>query len=139
MGQTASGTFGYDIGRDSRPAAFYDATHSDFVDADPLLAGIQIGLTGTVDNAQNSGITQAVATLKAETETSASFSFSFHYDKDPITAGVQDATAAGTLVFDKVADTYTFTLTDEIDGFCSISFKPASWLPSSPPATRDTR
>ena len=78
---------------------------------------MQIDLTGTVDNNQNPGITQAVATLTAETDISASFDFSFHYDKDPITAGVQDATAAGTLVFDKVADTYTFTLTDVIDGF----------------------
>ena len=54
---------------------------------------------------------------RAETATSASFDFSFHYDKDPITAGVQDATAGGTLVFDKAADTYTFTMTDAIDGF----------------------
>src|SRR5262249_51716442 len=37
--------------------------------------------------------------------------------KDPLTPGVQDATAGGTLVFDKVAHTYTFTLNDEIDGF----------------------
>ncbi|MCY1228343.1 hypothetical protein D9M72_406530 [compost metagenome] len=102
---------------DRHTAAEYAAGISDFVDSNGALAGVQIGLTGTVDNAQNPNITQAVATLTAETETSATFNFSFHYDKDPITAGVQDATAGGTLVFDKVADTYTFTLTDVIDGF----------------------
>ncbi len=115
-GATASGTFGYDM-TDRHTAAEYAAGISDFVDSNGVLAGVQIGLTGTVDNAQNPNITQAVATLTAETETSATFNFSFHYDKDPITAGVQDATAGGTLVFDKVADTYTFTLTDVIDGF----------------------
>ena len=113
---TASGTFGYDM-TDRHTAAEYVAGISDFVDANGALAGTQIGLTGTVENVQNPNITQAVATLTAETETSATFNFSFHYDKDPITAGVQDATAGGTLVFDKVADTYTFTLTDVIDGF----------------------
>jgi hypothetical protein len=30
---------------------------------------------------------------------------------------VQDATGAGTLVFDKAADTYTFTVTDALEGF----------------------
>ncbi|VIO72624.1 hypothetical protein CI1B_42700 [Bradyrhizobium ivorense] len=116
-GATASGTFGYDIGHDSRPTSFYDATHSDFVDSNSTLAGVQIDLTGTVDNSQNPNITNAVATLTAESATSATFGFTFHYDKDPITAGVQDSTAGGTLVFDKVADTYTITLTDPIDGF----------------------
>jgi hypothetical protein len=116
-GQTASGTFGYDIGSDAHLAAFYTGGGSDFVDTNGTLAGVQINLTGTVDNAQNPNITNAVATLASESLTSATFNFSFHYDKDPITAGVQDSTAGGTLVFDKVADTYTFTLTDVIDGF----------------------
>ncbi|QND62888.1 hypothetical protein HB777_02465 [Mesorhizobium loti] len=116
VGQTASGTFGYDM-TDKHTAAEYLAGISDFVDANGGLLGTQIGLTGTVDNAQNPNITGAVATLTAETLTSATFDFSFHYDKDPITGGVQDATAAGTLVFDKVADTYTFTLTDLLEGF----------------------
>jgi hypothetical protein len=117
MGQTASGTFGYDIGADAHLAAFYTAGGSDFVDTNSGLAGVQISLTGTVDNAQNPNITNAEATLTSESLTSASFTFSFHYDKDPITAGVQDATAGGTLAFDKAADTYTFTLNDVIDGF----------------------
>jgi uncharacterized protein DUF5801 len=117
VGQTASGAFGYNIGPDDHLAAFYAAGGSDFVDVDANLANVQISLTGTVDNAQNPGITNAVVTRTAETATSASFDFSFHYDKDPITAGVQDATAGGTLVFDKANDTYTFTLNDVIDGF----------------------
>ena len=81
------------------------------------MAGIQIGLTGTVDNAQNPDITQAVATLTAETATSATFDFSFHYDKDPITAGVSGRYGWRHLVFDKVNDTYTVTLTTPIEGF----------------------
>nr|WP_087575419.1 DUF5801 repeats-in-toxin domain-containing protein [Sphingomonas sp. CDS-1] len=116
VGATASGAFGYDM-TDRRTAAEYAAGGSDFVDTNASLNGVQIDLTGTVDNAQNPGITNAVATLTAETTTSASFDFSFHYDKDPITSGVQDATAGGTLVFDKAADTYTITLNDVIDGF----------------------
>ena len=114
VGQKASGIFGYDIGSDAHD---YTAGGSDFVDADAVTPGVQISLTGTVDNAQNPGITQALATLTAETATSATFAFSFHFDADPLTAGVQDATAGGTLVFDKVAGTYEFTLTDVVDGF----------------------
>jgi hypothetical protein len=116
VGETASGAFGYAM-TDLRAAAEYLAGGSDFVDANGALAGVQISLTGTVDNAQNPGITNAVATLSSESLSSATFNFSFHYDKDPLTLGVQDSTAGGTLVFDKVADTYTFTLTDVIDGF----------------------
>ncbi|RWL49037.1 MAG: hypothetical protein EOR60_03535 [Mesorhizobium sp.] len=116
VGATASGTFGYDM-TDKHTALEYAAGVSDFVDTNNGLAGTQIALTGTVDNSQNPNITNAVATLTSETTTSASFNFSFHYDKDPITAGVQDSTAGGTLVFDKVAGTYTLTLNDVIDGF----------------------
>ena len=114
---TASGAFGYDIGADAHLAAYYTGGGSDFVDADSGTPGVQISLTGTVDNASNPGITNAVATLVSESLTSATFNFSFGYDKDPVTAGVQAGTAGGTLVFDKAADTYTFTLTDVIDGF----------------------
>jgi hypothetical protein len=116
-GQSVAGDFGYNIGADSHLAAFYTGGGSDFVDTNGALAGVQIGLTGSVDNAQNPGITQAVATLASEDLASATFNFSFHYDKDPITAGVQDATAGGTLVFDKAADTFAITLNDVVDGF----------------------
>ena len=115
-GATASGDFGYAM-TDQVAAAAYAAGYSDFVDSNAALAGVQIALTGTVDNAQNPGITGAVATLASETSTSATFNFSFSYDKDPITAGVQSATAGGTLTFNKVNDTYTIQLNDVIDGF----------------------
>jgi hypothetical protein len=131
-GATASGAFGYAM-TDQIAAAAYAAGGSDFVDINGALAGVQIALTGTVDNAQTPGITQAVATLTAETASSATFNFSFHYDKDPITAGVQDATAGGTLAFDKVNDTYTLTLNDVIDGF-SFDILQTSGLVAKAPA-----
>ncbi|RWA76957.1 MAG: hypothetical protein EOQ28_04575 [Mesorhizobium sp.] len=114
----ASGAFGYDIGADAHPAAFYDATHSDFVDANGALAGIQIGLTGLVSgvNPSPTALLSQEVTLASESDTSATFNFTFTYDKDP-TAGDQAGTAAGTLVFDKENDTYTITLTDPLEGF----------------------
>ena len=132
VGQTASGTFGYDIGADAHLAAYYTGGSSDFVDSNGALSGVQIGLTGTVDNAQNPNITNAVATLTSESLTTATFSFSFHYDKDPITAGVQDSTAGGTLVFNKAADTYTFTMNDAIDGFSFDVLHTAELLAKQP-------
>ena len=94
---------------------------------------MQINLTGTVDNAQNPNITNAVVTRTGtESLTSATFNFTFHYDKDPTTAAVEDATAGGTLVFDKVADTYTFTLTDVIDGFSSTVLHTSELLSKEP-------
>jgi len=118
IGQSASGKIGYNM-TDQIAAADYNLVTpvSDFVDADPVTAGVQISLTGSISNPQTPAITQAVATLVSEDINSATFNFSFHYDKDPITAGVQDSTAAGTLYLDKVNDTYTLTLTDVIDGF----------------------
>lgn len=116
-GQTAGGVFGYDLGADDHDAAFYTGGGSDFVDVNGTLVGLQINLAGTIDNPQNPAITNAVVTKTAESLTSASFGFTFHYDKDPITPGVQDATAGGVLSFDKANDTYTFTLNDPIDGF----------------------
>ena len=131
-GATASGDFGYAM-TDQVAAAAYAAGHSDFVDSNLALAGVQIALTGTVDNAQNSGITGAVATLASETDTSATFNFSFSYDKDPITAGVQSATAGGTLTFNKTNDTYTIQLNDVIDGF-SFDILQTSGLVAKEPA-----
>jgi hypothetical protein len=116
-GQFATGAFGYDIGHDDHTAAFYLAGGSDFVDVNPNLAGTQITLTGTVNGPPVTDITQAVATMTHEDAASADFSWSFHYDKDPITAGVQDGTATGTLHFDKAADTFTITDLTPVQGF----------------------
>ena len=132
-GATASGNFGYSMTDQVAGAAYNLTTVSDFVDVDPNTAGVQISLTGNVDNDQNPGITDAVATLTAEDANSATFTFSFGYDKDPISPNVQGSTAGGTLYFDKVADTYTFTLNDVIDGF-SFDILQTSGLVAKAPA-----
>ncbi|ESY17487.1 hypothetical protein X750_23355 [Mesorhizobium sp. LNJC394B00] len=114
-GQTASGNFGYDM-TDKHTAAEYLAGISDFVDTDGGLLGTQIGLTGTITGGGGGSILTPNVTLATETDTSATFNFSFTYDKDPAD-NVQTGTAGGTLVFDKVLDTYTITLTDPLEGF----------------------
>ncbi|MER8373942.1 DUF5801 repeats-in-toxin domain-containing protein [Mesorhizobium sp. M1406] len=119
LNASATGAFGYDIGADSRPASFYDATHSDFVDANIALDGIQIALTGTiigVNPPPNNQLISPIVTLTSETSDTATFDFTFDYDKDPAD-DTQIGTAGGTLVFDKDAGTYTITLTDPLEGF----------------------
>ncbi|AMX94560.1 hypothetical protein A4R28_16495 [Mesorhizobium ciceri] len=115
LNASATGAFGYDIGADAHPAAFY-ASGSDFVDQNGALAGVQIGLTGTITGGGGGNILTSEVTLASESLTSATFNFTFTYDKDPA-AGTQTGTAGGTLVFDKIADTYTIHLTDPLEGF----------------------
>ncbi len=115
-GASATGAFGYDIGADAHTAAFYAGGGSDFVDQNPALAGVQIGLSGTIVGGGGGNVLTPEVTLQSESATSATFNFSFTYDQDPA-AGLQAGTAGGTLVFDKVADTYTITLTDPLEGF----------------------
>ena len=118
VGQHADGTFGYLLGADAHNAAFYTGGGSDFGDSNPNVLGTQLlTLTGTVDNPQNPGITNVQTSLASEDAAHATFNWSFHYDADPITTGVQDSTAGGTLTFNKVAHTYTATVTDVVDGF----------------------
>jgi hypothetical protein len=116
LNASATGAFGYNIGADARTAASYTGGASDFVDQNLLLAGLQIGLIGTIIGGGGGSILDPDVTLASEDLTSATFDFSFTYDKDPA-AGLQAGTAGGTLVFDKVADTYTITLTDPLEGF----------------------
>ncbi|TPI81951.1 DUF5801 repeats-in-toxin domain-containing protein [Mesorhizobium sp. B2-8-9] len=120
LNASATGAFGYDVGADAHPAAFYDTTHSDFVDQDVVATGIQLSLggnlTGLVPNTQTPFISSS-ATLQSEDATQATFNWQISYDSDPNTAGDQTATAGGTLVFNKDADTYTITLNDAVEGF----------------------
>ncbi|XKM42929.1 DUF5801 repeats-in-toxin domain-containing protein [Rhizobium ruizarguesonis] len=113
---SAAGVFGYNIGADVHPAAYYTGGGSDFVDQDGGTAGVQIGLTGTITGGGGGNLVTSNVTLASESLTSATFNFTFTYDKDPA-AGVQAGTAGGTLVFDKAADTYTVNLTDPLEGF----------------------
>ncbi|AJC77623.1 hypothetical protein IE4803_CH00363 [Rhizobium etli bv. phaseoli str. IE4803] len=115
LNASASGDFGYNIGADVHPAAFY-TNGSDFVDQDLVTAGVQIGLTGTITGGGGGNLLNSNVTLASESLTSATFNFTFTYDRDPA-AGVQAGTAGGTLVFDKAADTYTINLTDPLEGF----------------------
>ncbi|WP_192255968.1 DUF5801 repeats-in-toxin domain-containing protein [Mesorhizobium caraganae] len=119
-GASASGTFGYDM-TDKHTAAEYTAGISDFVDQDSVLGGIQLSLggnlTGLVPAPGTTPFISSFATLQSESATSASFNWQISYDSDPNTAGNQTATAGGTLVFDKAADTYTITLNDAVEGF----------------------
>ncbi|TCU29488.1 hypothetical protein EV130_102671 [Rhizobium azibense] len=116
LNASATGAFGYNIGADARTAAFYAGGGSDFVDQNVALAGVQIGLSGTITGGGGGNLLTSDVTLASESLTSATFNFTFTYDKDPAD-GVQTGTAVGTLVFDKVADTYTINLTDPLEGF----------------------
>ncbi|PDS29417.1 DUF5801 repeats-in-toxin domain-containing protein [Rhizobium phaseoli] len=116
LNASATGAFGYDIGADIHPAAYYTGGGSDFVDQDGGTPGVQIGLTGTIIGGGAGNLLTSNVTLASESLTSATFNFTFTYDKDPA-AGTQAGTAGGTLVFDKVADTYTINLTDPLEGF----------------------
>ncbi|MBY5358991.1 hypothetical protein HFO97_03110 [Rhizobium leguminosarum] len=116
LNASASGAFGYNIGADVHPAAFYTGGGSDFVDQNLVTAGVQIGLTGAITGGGGGNLVTSNVTLASESLTSATFNFTFTYDKDPA-AGVQPGTAGGTLVFDKAGDTYTVNLTDPLEGF----------------------
>ncbi|WP_287269756.1 DUF5801 repeats-in-toxin domain-containing protein, partial [Mesorhizobium sp.] len=111
LNASVTGAFGYDIGHDL--FAVYDATHSDF--ASISLSG---NVTGLVPNTPTAFATSSVTLVAgSETATSATFNWAATYDANPDLAGVQPGTIAGTLSFNKTADTYTITLSDTADGF----------------------
>ncbi|MGH6908728.1 MAG: DUF5801 repeats-in-toxin domain-containing protein, partial [Phenylobacterium sp.] len=117
VNQFVTGNFGYDLGSDGHAAAFYTAGGSDFVDGDANTSGVQLSLTGTVTGPPSAAITNTSVSLVSESATTATFNFTFHYDGDPLTTGVQDATAGGTLEFNKTTDQFKVTLTDTVEGF----------------------
>ncbi|TPJ36041.1 DUF5801 repeats-in-toxin domain-containing protein [Mesorhizobium sp. B2-6-5] len=116
---SAIGAFGYDVGADAHPAAFYTGGGSDFVDRDSGLAGIQLSLGGNLTGLApgTTPFISSFATLQSEDAHQASFNWQITYDSDPNSAADPPATAGGTLVFNKDADTYTITLNDAVEGF----------------------
>ncbi|MHA6493868.1 retention module-containing protein [Pseudomonas borbori] len=98
------GLFVYSTGADSRDSGPYSAADSDFT---------VIGLSGTVGGG---AITGQSVTWVAEDASSASFSIEFSYAPNPLNTAVT-AQATGSLVFDKVAGTYSVALSEPITGF----------------------
>ena len=99
-----TGVFAYDIGADERLGTVYSATNSD------LSVSMADGTVGTT------AISNKVVTWASESDTSAVFNLSFTYVSNNPTLGAL-TNATGTMTFDKVADTYTLSLTDDIDSF----------------------
>jgi len=101
-GQTATAPFGYDVGTDENDYTVVGG--SDFT-------GMTLAVTGPVS------VTSPTVALTSETALVANFSWSFSFDADPLTAGNQPGTGAGTLTFDKVAHTFSMSVTDPVEGF----------------------
>ncbi len=99
LGETAwvySGDFEYSVGADQNEA-YLTSDDSDFAN---------FSLTGTANEVP---IGSPDVSWVSEDDSSATFdvSFTYDHDRDPTTA---DESVTGTLVFDKVNDTYTFTM-----------------------------
>ncbi|WP_457285163.1 T1SS-143 repeat domain-containing protein [Pseudomonas fragi] len=99
-----SGVFAYDIGADDRLGTVYSSANSD------LSVSMGDSTVGTT------AITNKVVTWASESDTSAVFNLSFTYVSNNPTLGAL-TNATGTMTFDKVADTYTLSLADDIDSF----------------------
>ena len=99
-----TGVFAYDIGADDRLGTVYSSGNSD------LSVSMGDSTVGTT------AITNKVVTWASESDTSAVFNLSFTYVSNNPTLGAL-TNATGTMTFDKVADTYTLSLADDIDSF----------------------
>ncbi|MGA3800660.1 DUF5801 repeats-in-toxin domain-containing protein [Pseudomonas fluorescens] len=99
-----TGTFAYDIGADDRLGTLYSASNSD----------LSLSMTGVSVGAN--AITNRSVTWFSETDATAVFNIAFTYVSNNPNQGAT-TNATGTLTFDKVADTYTLSLTDEIESF----------------------
>ena len=102
---TFSGVFAFNLGADGAP------TSNDVIKT--------VVATFTVNG---DPVTNPVLTAGVENATTASYTFSFDYANGPSST----AHETGTLVFDKVAGTYTVTLDDAISGFTTVSTSDAS-------------
>jgi hypothetical protein len=99
-----TGGFAYDIGADERLGTLYSASNSD----------LSVSLTGVSVGA--GPITNRSVTWASETDALAVFNVAFTYVSNNPTQGAT-TNATGTLTFDKVADSYTLSLSDEIESF----------------------
>ena len=96
-----TGIYNYDIGADEHLGTF-SSTNSDFS---------TITLSGDVGSV---AITSPTVTWVSESTTQASFDISFSYAPNPADPGTT-VLAEGTLIFDKLAGTYTVTLDEPIE------------------------
>ncbi|WLI15305.1 hypothetical protein [Pseudomonas sp. FP603] len=94
---TFSGDFAYSIGADQRGPTYSSAADSDFA---------ELSLSGSANDV---AIVDPTVTWDSESLTGATFNVSFKYDHDR-NAGTDPELVEGTLVFDKVNDTYTFEI-----------------------------
>ncbi len=94
---TFSGDFAYSIGADNRGPTYSSAADSDF-------AGV--ALSGFANDV---AIVNPTVTWNSENLDAATFNVSFEYDHDR-NPGTDSQLVEGTLVFNKVSDTYTFQI-----------------------------
>ncbi|MGF6705815.1 beta strand repeat-containing protein [Pseudomonas frederiksbergensis] len=94
---TFSGDFAYSIGADQRGPTYSSAADSDFA---------ELALSGTANDV---AIVDPTVTWDSESLDAATFDVSFKYDHDR-NAATDPELVEGTLVFDKVNDTYTFEM-----------------------------
>ncbi|MDA8483839.1 DUF5801 domain-containing protein [Pseudomonas resinovorans] len=99
-----TGGFAYDIGADERLGTLYSASNSDL---SVTMTGVSVGA---------GPITNRSVTWASETDALAVFNVAFTYVSNNPTQGAT-TNATGTLTFDKVADSYTLSLNDEIESF----------------------
>ncbi|RON35734.1 hypothetical protein BK661_05060 [Pseudomonas frederiksbergensis] len=94
---TFSGDFAYSIGADKRGPTYSSAADSDFA---------ELALSGSANDV---AIVDPTVTWDSENLNAATFNVSFEYDHDRNAATATEL-VEGTLVFDKVNDTYTFEM-----------------------------
>ncbi|WP_259698665.1 beta strand repeat-containing protein [Pseudomonas frederiksbergensis] len=94
---TFSGDFVYSLGADQRGPTYSSAADSDFA---------ELALSGTANDV---AVVDPTVTWDSENLNAATFNVSFEYDHDRNAATATEL-VEGTLVFDKVNDTYTFEM-----------------------------